>query len=220
MRDSTVSAVDRQGQMLADLSLRLQSLEKVGHLHPLSKGSIPIFATAAARDAAIPAPAIGSMVYVLDTAKLLVYSGATVGWTLPWNEPWGHVAYVEYGGANQATFTALTDITGATVTFTAVANRYYRAWGQLNMASSVTGDVSCLHLNIDANATFARSYGVVNNVSQVSFNVQRTRFTLGAGSRVVKLQGFRNTGTGNITAFNSDGTFIGIEDIGPNGLPS
>jgi hypothetical protein len=165
-------------------------------------------------------PVEGALIYETDTDKFLQYTTATTGWTPPWNMPWGQVAAVAYGGANPATLTTIVDIAGLTVTFTAVTNRLYKAWCTLNMSSSVTGDVAVLHLNIDANATFARGFATVNNASQVSAYACRPSFTLTTGSRVIKAQAYRNTGTGNITAFTSDGCFIVVEDIGPSAAPA
>jgi len=54
------------------------------------------YASAAARDAAIPTPVIGQscVCIISDTPTFIIYQGATTGWTPPWNTAWGEVASV------------------------------------------------------------------------------------------------------------------------------
>lgn len=52
---------------------------------------IPTFATAAARDTAIPAPKVGQYCFQADPGVLLQYTDKSVvpGWHKPWDQPWG-----------------------------------------------------------------------------------------------------------------------------------
>ena len=43
--------------------------------------SVMVFADAAARTTAIPAPSAGMMSFLLDVVQVQVYSGAVLGWT-------------------------------------------------------------------------------------------------------------------------------------------
>ena len=55
---------------------------------------VPTFATAAARDAAIPAPKVGMFCFMGDRKLLMEYTDASPvpGWHRPWGQPWGVVA--------------------------------------------------------------------------------------------------------------------------------
>src|SRR5438046_764760 len=52
---------------------------------------IPTFATAAARDTAIPTPKVGQFCYMATPGVLLQYTDKSVtpGWYRPWDQPWG-----------------------------------------------------------------------------------------------------------------------------------
>jgi hypothetical protein len=52
---------------------------------------IPTFATAAARDSAMPAPKVGQFCFVADPGVLMQYTDRSVvaGWHRPWDQPWG-----------------------------------------------------------------------------------------------------------------------------------
>jgi hypothetical protein len=65
----------------------------------LRDNSIPQFASAAARSAAIVSPVVGTASYLLDTGSYEVYYGATTGWRKPWSEPWG-LQVATSGGTN------------------------------------------------------------------------------------------------------------------------
>lgn len=88
--------------------------------------------------ASLPAsPVVGQVAYRTDSAELLVYSGSTVGWTKPWNLPWGNITSQTIG----ATAVMTADGVVATVTFVAVAGRRYRyvfAGATIQIDASVT----------------------------------------------------------------------------------
>ena len=95
--------------------------------------TVPQFASAAARSAAIAAPVVGTMSYLTDTGSLEVYYGATTGWRPPWSTRWGLIdrkilsAGVGYQTVVGTTMTTASDgTTSASITFTPVANRVYR----------------------------------------------------------------------------------------------
>lgn len=50
---------------------------------------IVTYVNAAARDAALTAPAIGQGVFLIDSGSVLFYYGPALGWRPPWNTPWG-----------------------------------------------------------------------------------------------------------------------------------
>jgi hypothetical protein len=89
-------------------------------------GSLPIFATTAARTTANGTPADGDASYINAgdaTEGPEFYNGTS--WRKPWNMPWG-VVDVKTVTAAQNGISTTADITGLSSTFTAVANRRYR----------------------------------------------------------------------------------------------
>lgn len=54
--------------------------------------SVEVYATSAARAAALPSPVVGQAVVTLDDGALSIYYGKYLGWRPPWNQPWGEVA--------------------------------------------------------------------------------------------------------------------------------
>ncbi len=85
-----------------------------------------IFDTAAHRDNAITAPQEGMQAYVAGSVhQFLVYAGATDTWQPPWNLPWGRVAQAKKT-SSQTGITTVVDVSGLTLTVTALANRLWR----------------------------------------------------------------------------------------------
>lgn len=182
------------------------------------------FATAAARDAAITSPVVGQMCCILSgTGQLqfLQYMGATDGWRPPWNLPWGVVAEADVN-SNQGTFTADTDITGLTVTFTAFANRRYRITASTSPSSSVAADIVSMTLK-DGTSTQLNIWRQTISATGQSFALAGEHTEVpGAGSITRKISMARVAGTGNITN-NAAATHLSqlcVEDIGPIGNQS
>jgi hypothetical protein len=68
-------------------------------------------------------PFEGQMIYETDTDKVLVWNGTD--WYANWNLPWGMVARAT-SSTDYTLTTSAAIATGMTVTFTAIANRYYK----------------------------------------------------------------------------------------------
>ena len=86
-------------------------------------------------------PLAGDVIYETDTGNTLTYQSSTTGWTANWNTGWGSMGSGFQSGGDQSTTTTITDVTGAAVTFTAVANRKYQAFAtQLSPYSTVAAD--------------------------------------------------------------------------------
>lgn len=102
--------------------------------------TVMVFATAAERDAAIPAPSVGMACYVIGTGLgLLIYAGAVVGWRRPWNTEWGIVATGTSILGNTAAAGTTVDANGMTVTFTPVPNRLYQCELQALVSVTIAG---------------------------------------------------------------------------------
>jgi hypothetical protein len=129
----------------------------------------------------------------------------------------GVCGYTESTTLLQAGVTAEVDLTGMSVTFTAIANRYYKITAFMYGIPTVANAVYQLRIKQGATAlqTFLNSGGPATAGTTVSGSVIKT-FT--AGSTTLKLAGALATGsTGSIT-FNGAATlpvYILVEDIGP-----
>ena len=131
------------------------------------------------------------------------------------NLPFGRVAAPVNITSSQTGITTVVDITGATITFTAVAGRLYRAcfYGLFN--STVATDVFAFILADSANAIQQLFLFTPATTSDVSWGNEFV-FTPGAGSitRKLRVQRQSGTGTGTITAGGTFPTQFWIEDIG------
>jgi hypothetical protein len=164
------------------------------------------------------APVVGMTVYDLADDALYIYAGATSGWQPPWNLPWGQVASATTSTATTSISSSYSDLTGLSVTWTAVANRRYKVTGYSDL-SSTSASIARLAItdgsaNVKAQAQQALAANDV--AAQTVFEL----FTGTAGSTTRKLRGLVTAGTG-ATQSNAYGPhLILVEDIGPAGAPS
>jgi hypothetical protein len=167
--------------------------------------------------------AAGQLLVETDTANVLEYIGPTLGWTKPWNVPWGQVAYVQIT-ASPPTFTTVTDL--VSVSFTAVQHRAYKFTGSVyNFTGSVSGDVIAAIVRITGSTYLSQQYvevfngGVAGGVTVIEPYYVQTGTT---GSLSVSMAAGLVIGTGNITANAASvgPIYILVEDIGPVGPPN
>ncbi len=120
--------------------------------------------------------------------------------------------------ADQGTFTALTDLTGLTLTANLLAGRRYKVSGFARGQSSVASDVIGLHLNdVTAAADVDFSYAPTPTTANTASGLMVAATVVpGAGVRTYKLQMERAVGTGNITmkAIAGGAAWLLVEDIG------
>ena len=118
--------------------------------------------------------------------------------------------------ASQVGITAVTDVTGLSVTFTAVAGRRYKITAEGYLASSVIDDVCAMQITDGSNnqVQSAQTQGSANATIKA---VAHAIVVPGAGSRTYKVRALRAGGTGNVTFFAATNApaFILVEDIGP-----
>ena len=127
------------------------------------------------------------------------------------NFPRGVMGYA-IGSANSG-FTSTADITGMSVTFTAVANRLYKATFSCTVDQNATATVS-IYLADGSNVTQAQYQNTaVAGVSMLTFS---NLFTVSAGSVTRKIRAATNAGAATVlyTASSYNYGFI-IEDMGP-----
>lgn len=130
------------------------------------------------------------------------------------NLPWGSAGYASSTTLNQ-NVTTLTDITGLSVTFTAVAGRIYRVDGYVMMNSTEGTNPAVLSIRNGATALQQSTLNLqIANTNYMAAASYVGTFT--AGSVTVKLSGARGAGSGTITA-QSTSTYpaqIIVTDIG------
>lgn len=136
-----------------------------------------------------------------------------------WSEPWGRVGQYTTQSLNQNPGTgSLADVTSASVTFTAVANRLYRATYQVaNYDSGGAGLVR--HVLTDASNNLlvsGRNRSAVANTEQACTLVSPT-FTPSAGSYTVKARAQSITVTTNSFVYAAADTWLvlTVDDVGP-----
>ena len=188
-------------------------------MNTLTKTTVMMFDSEAARLAAIPSPGAGMTAYINSgdaSEGLYSYTGTTWNKGPSWNAPWGFVAQVTSTASSQTT-TGTLDLAGGSLSFTAFANRYYK----ISVFGSVYGDATVQQLVVYDNTAAASILTIENPYSSVTFNGTwsgtKIHSTFTAGTRSLKLQLVRfNAGTAKC----SGGVFLGVEDIGPSGAPN
>ena len=129
--------------------------------------------------------------------------------------PKGKMGYAQVT-ANQGSITAIVDLTSLTLTFTALASRYYKITGFGLLQTTVADDVFAIHITDGAGTQLqqASQHLRVANATQASIPIAIVQ--PGAGSKTYKLRASRltGTGTGTLTASSTFPAFIVIEDIG------
>ena len=132
------------------------------------------------------------------------------------NLPFGMVGKVSVASDQTGISTSFVDMTGITVTFTAIANRQYKFTYQGTYFSSTAGNLPAIQ--------FLDGASVISQPLQL-FTAETSAYstiisgfvlsTLTAGSHTIKCQikTFQGGGTGNLQNSNSPGILL-IEDLG------
>ena len=178
-------------------------------------------------------PVEGMTVYDKGLDTLLVYTGSN--WRQPWSMPWGVVkgtaggtslyGFVRYTSNQTITGNTTADLTNATLTFTAVANRLYKITGMADFTHTASSTVGSLLVNLDGTTIGVQTIAITTPVAggandRMAIINQVT--TLTAGSHTIKLQATTPTSPGNLTVGGSTvvPTIFVVEDIGPAGVPA
>jgi hypothetical protein len=134
--------------------------------------------------------------------------------------PRGLIATARQTGANQGSITTVTDVTGVTVTFTAVASRYYVVEAAIVFAATAgTPALQSLQItNSAASVTYEQniSYFGIGGGNIASSRLISRPLTLTAGSNTIKLR-FGRAG-GDAATYSIDNTnnppWIAVYDAG------
>ena len=132
--------------------------------------------------------------------------------------PRGRVAYAQVT-ASQTPFTTQADVTGLSVTFTAVSGRNYRTMAFMELGDSVAGDLIIAYLTTGANTQLVRhtivSPALVSGVTYMVAVMSYSSSSL-SGSTTHKVRLERNVGSGTLGMFAAatSPAFIMVEDLG------
>jgi hypothetical protein len=128
--------------------------------------------------------------------------------------PRGRVGYAQVT-ASQGSIVGNVDLTGLSVTWTAVAGRRYRITGEAFMSSTASGDLGNVAINTSANAQVQAGQTVMSVYGSAKITCQAILTGL-SGSVTYKLRAARSGGTGTLTmdAAATYPAFILVEDIG------
>jgi hypothetical protein len=133
------------------------------------------------------------------------------------NFPFGIVGLTTSTSLSQGGVTTIVDITGMSVTFTAIADRNYKISAFMYAYPSVTN--ACASLSIRQGATTLQT--IITNLGVSGVGATMTGYvvkTFTAGSTTLKLSGALTSGSTGTILFNAAATLpvsILVEDLGP-----
>lgn len=186
--------------------------------------TVRVFATTTARDSAITSPAAGMVVYInSDDANegFYFYTGAAWLKGASWNAPWGYIGQATRTTAQSSIGTTVTDLTGLSVTFTALANRRYKITGNISVQQKGAASLSCQVLITDGSNTILQtSPQNAYAVDAIATCTPILLTTFSAGSQTVKLRASTFTSTMNTLASSTQPGYLLVEDMGPSGAPA
>ena len=165
-------------------------------------------------------PTEGMTIYETDTDKLLVYTTATTGWVPPWNLPWGYIT-ANSSATAQTGISAVTDMNGTAVTWTALAARRYKVTMSGAVYGGTAGDSIGVQI-VDGATALQRLWSAAITDSNLVMNWQLELIVTGlSGSQEWKARLLRNSGVGVMATYTTGVTNLAVvEDIGPYGAPA
>jgi len=129
--------------------------------------------------------------------------------------PLGLIGIAAVTSQTTTNITTITDLTGYSVTFTALADRYYRISGHVMLVSAAADDICTVVITDGSNNILQQQDGDMGNLSDVTFTPWVID-TPSAGSVTYKLRARRDFGSNQIDQFAS-GDITGqllVEDLG------
>jgi hypothetical protein len=163
----------------------------------------------------------GMPIWETDTFSAKKWTTATTGFVPDWNLPWGRMTNgsVVANGADQTGITVEADLTGLTVTMTAVASRRYRVSWVVTTIQVTSAGQQTLKVSADGTLTVVSQESVAAagvHTHSGSFEVTG----LAAGARIIKLRGLTSAGTLTIATTSQANARLIVEDMGPAANPA
>jgi hypothetical protein len=130
------------------------------------------------------------------------------------NLPWGIAGSVARTTAVSALSSSVADITGVSVTFTAISTRVYKFTFAITGQKQSTDGWTAIQLTDSANVQYIEIDQ--NTVAGGYWNCSGAAFKTGlTGSVTVKLRGLCQSNTSNVTVGANAPIILIVEDIGP-----
>lgn len=125
--------------------------------------------------------------------------------------------YAQITSGTAAVGTTVTDISGLSITFTAVSGRRYRITGQalISKASGSAGDTINLYIRDGSGTQIALNQQTASGTYPYTLTVGVTTAP-SAGSTTYKLSFNNSAGTSAVSASSTNPAWILVEDIGPS----
>ncbi len=130
------------------------------------------------------------------------------------NFPFGVVGAVQSVAGNITITTTATDVSGMSITFTAIAGRTYKFNVQASATSGTTQQFIELQITNAANAKFAGVYAGLTAGEYANLSFSNYITGVAAGSITFKMRVSCQTSTGTLLRSGSDYLSFWIEDIG------
>lgn len=148
---------------------------------------------------------------------LRVYYGTTLGYTPPWNLPWGVVGKALITSNFTWSGSSTVDISGLSVTFTALGSRRYRfSIAGYTHTSTASPTTMALFVTDSSNTVMAQSNSTATSASQDSPAILIGYKSGLSGSITLKARVVSTAGgNGTLGASSSSPAWFVVEDIGP-----
>lgn len=141
-------------------------------------------------------------------------SGAILTATQMNQLPWGIIARSTATAAQNGIGTSATDLTGLSVTWTAVAGRSYRLTATTQFIYASGSPAVAVFKIVTSGGTQVQETNVVGSATVYSAAHLSTVVSPAAGSVTYKVQGNVNSGTMNVFAASNAPIFLMVEDLG------
>jgi len=189
--------------------------------------TIGAFGSTGACDSAITSPVAGMVQYLttnLATEGLTTRNSAGV-WRPPWNMPWGVMGRTTITTSFRRSSATPADVTGMTVTFTAVANRVIKVsvgglWAYVSAScTNVFGSIYRGATDLNG-ATIGRTATI--NINALFHGWNGFVYDTPSAGSVTYTMRMASDGTNNVDFFAAAGTpgWMLVEDLGPSGAPA
>lgn len=155
-----------------------------------------------------------------DTYKLLQYTTATTGWTLPWSLPWGLLGVAELTASSTAAGSTVIDVTSASITVTTVANRKLRIVGYARVQQSTNAvDTNEMYIT-DGSNNIKQTSSIGLGIAKYGVHHMEVVLNSAGGSETFKLRHATPAGTTNALGSSSQPVFVAVYDVGPAANPA